>query len=131
MRRKPKKSVLRSSFEDKVVADLNRLNINYAYESVKLTYTQTHTYTPDIVLSNNIIVELKGYFKPGDRGKHKRVRMSNPELDIRFVFQNARKTINKTSKTTYGDWADKNGFKWAEGSIPLEWIKESSNDSKV
>jgi hypothetical protein len=31
--------------------------------------------------------------------------------------------IYKGSKTTYADWATKNKFEWAEGSIPEEWYK--------
>jgi hypothetical protein len=118
-----KRPVLRSSFEDKVVAELRNSKVEFEYESMKVSYTQIHTYTPDLIFPNGVIVELKGYFDATDRGKHKRIKLSNPSLDIRFVFQKADKKISKTSKTTYAMWAEKNGFMWAEGSIPKEWLK--------
>jgi hypothetical protein len=51
------------------------------------------------------------------------VKKSNPELDIRFVFQAPYNKINKGSKTTYAKWADKYGFPWCSYStIPLTWL---------
>ena len=32
--------------------------------------------------------------------------------------------INKKSKTTYGMWCEKNGFKYADKEIPDEWFLE-------
>ena len=118
-----KRPVLRSSFEDKVVAELRNSKVEFEYESMKVSYTQIHTYTPHLINPNGLKVELKGYFDATDRGKHKRIKLSNPSLDIRIVFQKADKKISKTSKTTYDMWAEKNGFMWAEGSIPKEWLK--------
>lgn len=113
----------RSTFEDKVVKELQEGNIKFEYETLKLKYALPgRTYTPDIMLPNGIVVELKGYFPSEDRAKMKAVIQQYPDIDIRMVFQNSSKTITKTSKTTYGIWCDKNGITWAEGSIPLEWI---------
>lgn len=55
------------------------------------------------------------------------VKASNPELDIRFVFQNANNKLSKNSKTTYGEWATKKGFKWCHKEVPKEWIEEVEN----
>jgi len=50
------------------------------------------------------------------------VKDAHPHLDIRFVFQR-NNTISKNSKTTYGDWADKHGFKWCVfPNIPPDWL---------
>lgn len=55
------------------------------------------------------------------------VKAQNPGIDIRLVFQNARNRLNKKSKTTYGDWATKNGFQFSDGGrIPADWIKEGT-----
>ena len=35
-----------------------------------------------------------------------------------------RTKIRKGSKTTYGDWCDKNGIVWAEKQIPEDWFSE-------
>lgn len=45
-------------------------------------------------------------------------------MDIRFVFQNPKNKLYKRSKTTYADWCDKHGFKWATKVIPSSWFKE-------
>jgi len=113
----------RSSFEDKVLAKLREDGRDFKYESMKLKYVISANYTPDIVLANGIIVELKGYFDADDRRKMKLIKEQHPNLDIRLVFQKANKTITKSSKTTYGDWCDKHGFIWAEGHIPEGWMQ--------
>jgi hypothetical protein len=56
--------------------------------------------------------------------KHLLVKTSNPELDIRILFQTPNNKITKNSKTTYADWADKNGYLWAAKEIPKEWLEE-------
>ena len=124
---KRRKSVFRSSLEDRIIAELTAQEVQFTYESMKLKYVipaTNHVYTPDIVLNNGIIVEIKGYLDLDSRKKMKLVIEQHPELDIRFVFQKASKPITKSSKTTYGDWCDKLNIKWAEGSIPEEWINE-------
>jgi hypothetical protein len=52
------------------------------------------------------------------------VKAQHPEHDIRFVFSNPNQKLYKGSKSTYGDWCDKNGFKYAKEIIPVEWTKE-------
>ena len=121
-RRPTRRSKFRSRFEEKVASALKRAGVHHSYESMKLTYTKECKYTPDFVLDNGIILEVKGYWQASDRTKHLRVREAHPDIDIRFVFQRASNTLNKTSKTTYGDWCDKHGFLWCEGDIPKEWM---------
>jgi hypothetical protein len=82
------------------------------------------TYTPDFPLPNGIIIETKGRFLTADRQKHLLIKDQRPDLDIRFVFSNSRSKIGKKSKTTYAMWCEKNGFKYADKSIPTEWINE-------
>ena len=81
-------------------------------------------YTPDFIFPNGIIIETKGRFVAADRRKHLEIQKQHPEKDIRFVFSNAKNKLNKGSKTTYAMWCEQKGFKWAEKSIPEEWIKE-------
>lgn len=113
---------LRSTLEERVILDLQQRKIKFAYEPIKISYVKKpSTYTPDIVLSNGIIVEVKGYFKADDRAKHLLIKKQHPELDIRFVFQDSKKKIHKSSPTTYGMWAEKHGFIYADKLIPKEW----------
>ena len=39
-------------------------------------------------------------------------------MDLRFVLQSPNGKIYKGSKTTYGQWCEKNGFKWSKEGNP-------------
>lgn len=116
----------RSGLEDKIAKQLEEAGIPYKYEQRKIEYRveKTSKYTPDFELPNGIIVETKGRFVVADRMKHLLVKEQHPDLDIRFVFSNSKVKLSKTSKTTYAQWADKHGFKWADKLIPKEWLEE-------
>lgn len=116
----------RSGLEDRISEQLKSLSVPFKYEEFKIKYEvhENRTYTPDFELPNGIIVESKGRFVAADRKKHLLVKKQHPELDIRFVFSNSKAKINKGSKTTYGDWCDKNGYLYADKLIPEGWIKE-------
>ena len=102
--------------------------MKFTYEEFKIKWVdpKTKTYTPDFVLENGIIIETKGRFISPDRAKHLAVRDQYPDLDIRFVFTNSKARLYKGSKTTYGMWCDKHGFKYADRLIPDAWLKEPS-----
>ena len=117
----------RSGLEERVAEQLDQLGVSYTYEKVKLKYIRPaseHIYTPDFVLASGIIVETKGRFLLADRMKHLMVKKHNPELDIRFVFSNSNARISKASKTTYAMWCRKHGYKFADKTIPEEWLNE-------
>lgn len=122
----------RSGLEETVYKQIAKQGITPEYESFKIPYVipaSNHTYTPDFQLPNGIIIETKGRFVASDRKKHLLVKKQHPELDIRFVFQNAKGRINKGSKTTYADWCVKNGFLYADKEIPYEWFKEPNKQA--
>ena len=116
----------RSGLEESIAKELKDNRVVYEFEKTKLKYTKPqkiHTYTPDFFLpAQNIYIETKGLFSTADRQKMKLIKEQYPELDIRFIFSNAKAKINKKSKTTYGMWCDKYGFKYAHKHIPKEWI---------
>jgi len=114
---------MRSGFEHQLALYLRKKRVKFKYESLALPYSSDHIYKPDFILANGIIIEAKGEFRPADRRKMLLVKGQHPDLDIRFVFQNANNKLNKKSKTTYGQWADKHGFPWAHNVIPNEWIE--------
>lgn len=125
-RSKPKAT--RSGLEDSVIASLSQASIHFEYETLTIKYQKKpSTYTPDLVLGNGIIVEVKGYFDADDRSKHLLIREQHPSLDIRFVFQNSKKKIHKSSDTTYGDWCTKHEFIYADKEVPIAWTKEQTN----
>lgn len=117
----------RSGLELSLFNQLKLLGITAQYEELVISYLQPakeRTYTPDFVLPNGIIIESKGRFELDDRKKHIFVKQQYPDLDIRFVFQNSRQTLNKRSQTTYAAWCEKNGFLFADRIIPISWTKE-------
>lgn len=117
---------VRSGLEEKVCQDLSARGVKYEYEQMKLRYTRPaseHTYTPDIVLPNNVILELKGRLTVQDRQKMILVKKQHPGLDIRFVFSSSKTKISKGSKTTYADWCVKNDFPYCDKQVPEDWLK--------
>lgn len=113
----------RSKLEERIAAYLGNLGVSFEYESTKIPYIIQANYTPDFVLPNGVWLEAKGYFKPADRRKMVAVKKSNPDLDIRMVFQAPHNPINKGSKTTYAKWAEKYQFPWCHyHNIPESWL---------
>jgi len=122
-----KKHGFKSGLEESISNQIDSKGIKVEYETEKVSYSipaSEHTYHPDFLLPNGIFVETKGRFVIADRKKHILIKTQHPELDIRFVFTNSRNKINKSSKTTYADWCEKNGFKYADKHIPEEWFNE-------
>jgi|TARA_B100001094_G_C17982605_1_gene695997 hypothetical protein len=119
----------RSGLEEKVGEQLKKLNVDAEYESFKIPYTVPvihRTYTPDYLLPNGIVLELKGLFVLEDRKKHLLIKEQYPNLDIRFVFSNSRTKLRKGAKSNYGEWCEKHGFTYADKEVPNSWVKEKS-----
>ena len=117
----------RSGLEEDVAKALTAAGVPFTYEETKIKYIKPaseHQYTPDFQLDNGIIVETKGRFLIADRKKHMLIKRQQPQLDIRLVFSNSRQKISKNSRTTYADWCNKNGFLFADKTIPDSWLKE-------
>jgi len=116
----------RSGLEEVIAEELTKNSVDYTYEETKLQYVtpqQTHTYTPAFyLLKQKIFIETKRMFTTADRQKMRLIKEQYPELDIRFVFSNARARISKKSKTTHGMWCQKYGFLYAHQTIPKEWL---------
>lgn len=124
----------RSGLEEKVGAQLEAEGVEAEYEPFKIPYVvpaTKHTYTPDYVLPNGIIIETKGRFVVEDRKKHQLIKAQYPSLDIRFVFQNPNAKIRKGSPTSYANWCEKNGFLFSAKAIPAEWIAESNRKASM
>ena len=119
----------RSGLEERIAQELLEAGVPFEYEELVINYIKPEKasrYTPDFVLPNGIIVETKGRWLTADRQKHLLVQKQHPSLDIRFVFSRSKERIGKKSKTTYGMFCEKYGFKYADTSIPDEWLKETT-----
>lgn len=117
----------RSGLEEVVAAQLEREGVPVEYEKHRILYqvpSRPARYTPDFK-TGDFFVETKGRFLTADRQKHLLIKAQHPDYDIRFVFSNSRARISKQSSTTYADWCEKHGFKYADKVVPAAWIKEA------
>lgn len=111
-------SKLRNKFEQRIFDSLRRAGTYFKYESEKIPYVLARHYIPDFILTTplgKVYVEAKGYLRPEHKAKMIAVKKQHPELDIRLLFYSIN---NKNSK-----WAQKNGFRYAVGEIPEEWLQ--------
>ena len=127
----PSKAVRELGFRSKLEVIVNQqiveAGIAFSYEGPlnKIKYLKPvtyHKYLADFLLANGILIEAKGRFDVEDRKKHQLIKHQHPHLDIRFLFSNADNKLRKGSNTTYAHWCKKNGFLWADKTIPQEWF---------
>lgn len=128
---KPASPKFRSGFEKLVYEQLVEAGIETEYEARRIPYQsppKNRTYHTDFTFkSSNMIIESKGRWTRADREKILNIKQSNPELDLRLLFQRDNK-ITRTSKTTYSMWARKHGIPCAVGSVPEKWLEEIKAD---
>ena len=118
---------VKSKLEKRVADDLTDRGVKYLYEKDKVPYVipeSKHVYTPDFKIPyRKWKLETKGRLDHTERVKLLHIKASNPDLDLRLVFQKDN-VIRKGSKTKYSDWATQHGFKFAIGKVPQEWLEE-------
>lgn len=144
---------MRSSFEEKLKAQLEAEKVKYSYENTRLKYTipeKEMGYYPDFIIGGDsekklltfeeikdkILIEAKGHFDRDTRNKMLWVKKTNPNIDIRIVFESdnylskltplqrkKKKNGEKFKKQKYSDWCLKHGFPYAIKTIPKEWLK--------
>ena len=111
----PSKRAYRSGFEEELGALL--CPAGATYEPFKLYYWLPATYTPDFVLTSQdkeLLVEAKGYFRPGDTKKYKAIRAAclDEGTELVFILQYPHKKVRKGAKLTMSQWCDKEKIKW-------------------
>ncbi len=120
---------------EQMVATL--LGDTWDYEPFRVPYTTQHKYTPDFVYTIDntyeILVEVKGYFRPGDRQKYKAIRdtlknadlSEGPKQELVFFLSSPFKKVSKGAMLTMAQWCDKEGLKWfVDGEDLKEYAKE-------
>lgn len=118
----------RSKLESSVGAVLGP---TWAYEPFKVPYVTYRNYSPDFVFTGKdfeLLVEVKGFFRPGDTQKYKAIRDalgSNRELV--FFLQAAKAKVRKGAKLTMGGWCEKEGLLWFEDPILLKEYVENGH----
>lgn len=120
----------RSKLELRFEEILKENEATYEYEVTKIPYTvpaSDHKYTVDWTLTNNILIETKGYLSDHqERTKYVLIKQQHPDLDLRFVFDSPNKLCGGT-KYTHASWATKYNFMWCgvkDIDIIQSWIKE-------
>lgn len=120
----------RSRLEERFEKLLQHWDVEYEYEVTKIPYIipeSNHKYTVDWSLINGMMIETKGYLSDyAERKKYILIKEQHPDLDLRFVFDNANKLCGGT-KMTHGKWAEKSGFKYCDirdTEQLLLWMRE-------
>lgn len=130
MMKRSRRATFRSGLEDFLAKQIVDAGHKLYYETDRVHYIvpeRSTTYTPDFKLPKKggfFYVEAKGLWDSADRKKHCLLKEQHPHLDIRFVFSNPRQKIYKGSKTTYGDFCEKHGWRYTKRLIPKEWLEE-------
>ena len=121
----------RSGLEIKVKDYLKEHKVKFKYEAIKIEWEDLmyRTYTPDFILPNGLIIEVKGLFTASDRRKHVAIKKQHPNLDIRFVFESSKRKLSKGAKSTYATWCEKNKLLYADRIVPEDWLKEKGIDN--
>ena len=113
------------------------LGENAEYEREYIEFVQpakSRKYCPDFKTKAGVFIECKGKWVTEDRLKHVWLREQHPDKRIILLFQNPDVKINKRSKTTYADWADKNGIEWLDWrkrDIPKDLIIENKTHNRT
>jgi hypothetical protein len=113
----------RSGLETKFQAACEARGWKLAYEQDKIKYVipaSNHTYTPDFTVTKNVYIETKGLWVSSDRKKAALIKEQHPDITILYVLQR-NQGITKKSKTTYLDWAAKNGLDACTFSYTEHW----------
>lgn len=116
----------RSRLEETIAKQIAQANHSLRYELTKIKWVDfaIRSYTPDFVLDNGIIIEVKGFWATGDRRKHVEIQQQHSDLDIRLVFENSGRKIRKGSATSYGKWCEKKNIQYCDRVIPQAWLRE-------
>ena len=118
----------RSDLEGLVADQLEKQEVKFTFEPKlnRIGYSVPKKYTPDFLLPNGILIEVKGWFKAEDQRKHKLIKEQHPELDIRFVFQKLKNKV-QGGRFTCEEWCKKYNFLYAESIVPNSWIHEKKS----
>ncbi len=85
------------------------LGKEWKYEPNRIAYTIRRNYTPDFVLGDYYI-EVKGFFRSGDRQKYKAIaeQLRFEDKELIFLMPRPHSKVAKGNKITYVEWCKKN-----------------------
>jgi len=121
----------RSTLESRVGSWMGPLGGKY--EAFQVPYVISRTYTPDFTFEHEgVHVEVKGYFRAGDRQKYAAIAEQMAEYGWIYVFilQNPYKRVAKGANLTMAGWCEKHGILWfpeSDASGFELWLEEVSD----
>jgi len=78
---------VRSAWEEEIGCLLQANSIDYGYEA-KTFRMENHTYTPDFIIAENLVVEVKGHFPDYQKDKYKKFVQEFPKVTFIIVGNN-------------------------------------------
>ena len=146
---KHRRGRFRSIFERRVADYFKEEGIKWKYEEIKFAYYQQQTwkmtcpncgatspvlkkrtYTPDFILPNGTLIEVKGRLTSTERSKLISIQEYHPELDLKLVMENDRQTGLKRYPMN-SDWLSAHGFDFtfvgrhAIKEMPEHWFEDA------
>jgi hypothetical protein len=103
--------------EVRFAAALNSNSVPFKYEDDQFTYQyDPQKYTVDFTIKkadrSKTYFEYKGKLDGATRKKLRAIKKSNPDVDLRLVFEKPNNKLYRGAKMRYWEWAERHGFKW-------------------
>ena len=101
-------------FRSKLEADCyDKLGSDWKYEPERFPYTIQKKYLPDFVKDGKYYIEVKGFFRVGDRQKYRSIAEALREegKELIFLMPRPHAKVAKGNKITYVEWCKKNDIK--------------------
>ena len=102
----------RSGYEECMAPTLEASG--FTYEPFKVPYVTSGTYTPDWAMGD-VLVEAKGWFRPGDIKKYKSINdsiVAQGLYELVFLLQYPLKPVRKGAQLTMCGWCNKHKIRW-------------------
>jgi len=97
-------SFFRSTWEANYARYLNHVGIKWKYESITYNLTENKTYTPDFILDDGTIVEVKGWLTKQGKEKLDLFRKEYPDAKIVVVDRKAYNELKKLYQFKLEKW---------------------------
>jgi len=104
------------------------LGDEWDYEPHQMEYSIPRKYTPDFVYKDQILVEVKGFFREGDTQKYRAIKeqcWSDGKTFV-MVLMTPNKKVRKGAHLTMAQWCEKNSIPWFDLETIHE-LKEAEN----
>lgn len=112
----------RSSWEANVARILNKLNVPYEYERESYQIGEDF-YLPDFFLTNNIILEVKGFWDSESRKKIAGLQKEHPEFKILPVDSDMYESLKNKFANNVSNWEECGSHKPTAEKVAIVGMK--------